>query len=220
MTQADIRSEISQLLDRAEAVLQSRLASLKSIATIVYEYRGELQQEVDRAFLGKLTPRALQTEINNSIERFAARAFLEGMSEGGVDTTFGDLEDDERTAIDDWANTQLDHVADFAAAVDAAGSDVTAREAILSRLDMWVGSLRNLADLGKGFAQQNRKGEWQFGDTVHCDTCAWLNGQQHRVKWFIGKGYLPRQNGSETLDCGGWNCQCKVVDAKTGEQLL
>jgi hypothetical protein len=35
----------------------------------------------------------------------------------------------------------------------------------------------------------------------------------------LDKGYIPQQPGSETLACGGWNCDCQIVD-DDGERLL
>jgi hypothetical protein len=75
---------------------------------------------------------------------------------------------------------------------------------------MWVDSLRTLGELGRAYARQNEKVQWTLGDTeVHCETCLRLSHMKpHRVSWFTNRGYIPRQNGSAMLDCGGWQCDC------------
>jgi hypothetical protein len=123
-------------------------------------------------------------------------------------------------AVDDWLGPQLSFVNDFAKAIGVAKKDKAQRDAILGRVDQWVDSLRTLGDLGKAYATQNEKGTWIMGDTEHCVTCEKLSRlKPHRLKWFIDRGYIPRENGSDTLDCHGFNCLCSIQNAK-GEVLL
>ncbi|MCC6192045.1 MAG: hypothetical protein IT318_23700 [Anaerolineales bacterium] len=63
----------------------------------------------------------------------------------------------------------------------------------------------------EGFArgQKNRMATWRLGPTEqHCGTCAALNGQRHRVSWYLARNYIPGKPGSST-DCGGWKCGCR-----------
>jgi len=39
------------------------------------------------------------------------------------------------------------------------------------------------------------------------------------LKWWIKNRYIPRKPGIETLDCRGYHCQCRVVNAN-GETIL
>lgn len=91
---------------------------------------------------------------------------------------------------------------------------------IADRAEGYAGALIGVYNYAKMAAKPEQEGEWQFGDTDHCDTCADLNGQVHPLSWFADNGYIPQQRGSETLDCGGWNCQCAIIDPKTKEQLI
>ena len=123
-----------------------------------------------------------------------------------------------REQIDGWVATQLPYVRDFADAVVAARGDRAAQQQIEARIGLWVEALRILGQVAKASADANAMGTWVFGDTVHCADCAKLNGQRHRVKWFIQKGWIPREPGAP-MECGGWNCECKIV-SDDGWRLL
>ena len=74
---------------------------------------------------------------------------------------------------------------------------------------------------GKMMGAPERDGRWELGATEeHCDTCAGLNGKVHPMSWYLQNDYIPQQAGSATLDCGGWRCDCRIVDPKTGERLI
>jgi len=161
-----------------------------------------------------------------SIGLLAERAYDAGMTEGGADPD--EKDDTDETAITDWETEQNSHVADLWADVkqlrkdkpDLSKDEYNARHLTINdRLAQWGESLRNLWSLAKANAQRNLSVIWHVGDTEHCVTCKGLDGQQHRLKWFLDKGYIPQENGSDTLDCNGFNCQCHLDDLK-GNQVM
>jgi len=89
-----------------------------------------------------------------------------------------------------------------------------------ARASGYTGTLTGVYAQGKTWGDENIEGEWVFGDTVeHCSTCSDLNGKKHPLKWFRDNGYIPQESGSSTLECGGYQCLCTVID-KDGNQLL
>ena len=86
--------------------------------------------------------------------------------------------------------------------------------------EAYTNTLTGVYAQGKMMGEPERDGEWEYGDTDHCDTCAGLNGKVHPMSWYLDNGYIPQEAGSSTLDCGGWKCQCIIKDPKTGEQLI
>ena len=79
--------------------------------------------------------------------------------------------------------------------------------------------MRNLGDLGKASAKSNQPLTWRLGKTEeHCDTCAKLDGQTHRLKWYTARDYMPKKPGA-AMDCGGWNCDCGLFD-KDGKRVI
>ncbi len=88
-----------------------------------------------------------------------------------------------------------------------------------ARANGYTSSLDGVYAQGKMRGDQEQIGVWHFGDTDHCDTCRWLNDQEHPLSWYISNGYIPQEAGSGTLDCGGYHCQC-TIDTPDGEQLI
>jgi hypothetical protein len=91
---------------------------------------------------------------------------------------------------------------------------------IEGRADGYTASIQGIYSYAKIEAGGDRPGKWEYGDTDHCETCADLNGQIHPLSWFVDNGFIPQQTGSPTLACGGWRCQCRIVDPETGDQLV
>jgi hypothetical protein len=139
------------------------------------------------------------------------------MREGGILDPESWIEADEEAAVAAWIDGQSGFVNEFARAVVAAQTQ-DERKAILDRVELWVDTLRSLGTQGEMSAKKNLPGTWKFDPgKEHCKahdgrvSCAWLNGQRHRLKWFLSKGYIPQEKGSRTLGCGGWKCGCKIV---------
>lgn len=74
----------------------------------------------------------------------------------------------------------------------------------------YVGTLSAIYNAGSMSAKRNQSGTWELGNTEkHCKTCLSLAGKTHRMSWYLARNYIPRQPGSN-LECGGWNCDCKI----------
>ena len=81
-----------------------------------------------------------------------------------------------------------------------------------------IGGVYNYAVM---MAKKLSMGVWQLGRTErHCGTCAGLHGQVRTLRWFLDNGYIPRQPGNPNLECGGWHCDCSIVDPETGKQII
>ncbi len=87
-----------------------------------------------------------------------------------------------------------------------------ARDDFLRRIDLWVNKgLKRIFDSAKLFAEGNMMKRWVLGQTEqHCRTCLAANGQVHRAKDWRRKRILPR---TDVLECGGFECDCELVDA-------
>ena len=57
---------------------------------------------------------------------------------------------------------------------------------------------------------------WQLGATEkHCSDCLRLNGQVHTASEWRAYGLYPQ---SKDLECGGWWCDCKLLEVETESQ--
>lgn len=209
-------------IDRAVAFLAEReTITLKTISQAVGRYGDQLTNAVHDVFNGHSNAIDLRRVHKALLKEFAPIVYLEGLREGGITELDDEDQADMDEAISDWLGGQFEHVNQFARDAFDAAKDKTLRPGILDRVEMWTDSLRSLGDLGRAYALQNERGQWTLGATEeHCDTCLKLsNMKPHRLSWFTSRGYIPRENGSTTLDCHGFRCDCSIVDKK-GNQLL
>lgn len=96
--------------------------------------------------------------------------------------------------------------------------DYDSGEVAISRADSWASGLDGFYNEVVLRGSKNQMVEWVLGETEkHCPTCLSLNGKRHRISWFIERDYIPRKNGC-ALDCGGWNCDCSLID-KDGNEI-
>lgn len=229
----------------AEAVAALLRKSIKTVAMRVVDYEAALSRFVADVINGKSDAVDMARAHRALIRTSAPEVYAEGMAEAGdykspEDARAAFTEDDEKT-IDTWVSGQLEYVrgfakdcadalAQFKAAMRAATSADEQEKALAAfesaqaglnqRVVTWASALEELAGQARAAQMGNPMCHWEYGDTEHCVTCLWLNDQHHRLNWFTERNYIPRQNGSETLDCGGWRCQCQIVNDKTGERVM
>lgn len=189
----------------------------KSVDEIVAEYDDMLTKAARIGFRNQTNEREISLAHKDMLRALAPQVYFEGMLQGGVEQTEAD--DDDRQAIADWIADQSQYTLGLAQAIMDAKKDKPLQEQVYARIDKWLLALRALGAQGYASAQGNAMGTWKYGETEHCDTCRALNNQRKRLKTWVKQGLIPQQPGSVTLDCGGWNCLCKIVDDK-GNQLL
>lgn len=154
----------------------------------------------------------LNAELRALIEYHVSAAYFEGLKEGGVSAQ--DFDADMSAQADDLVAKQFEYVADFTHAIEDALRDKEKQTQVLARAELWCNSVAAAGMAGLNAARSAEIVIWQLGATEeHCATCAWLDGQRHRRRWFTERGYIPRQPGNDKLECGGWNCDCELVSA-------
>lgn len=197
---------------------------VKSVDSVVDEYLSDLTRLLNRVWNDDLLPSGAASSHKALIRANAEPAFIEGLAEGGVDEP--DLDEGDTATIKEWIALQLGSVAglwddvertlrEFTGGVINSATLKARKEGYLSRLEVWARALRDLAGLGKASALENMMVTWRLGETeLHCRVCNRLNGTKKRLKWFVDKGYIPQEVGSETLDCGGYHCLCELKDSR------
>lgn len=84
---------------------------------------------------------------------------------------------------------------------------------LTDRADGYAKTVLSIYNAAAMFIKRKAMLTWVLGSAEkHCKTCLKLNGQSHQGKWFIAHNYIPRQPGA-SMDCGGYNCDCSLVDA-------
>lgn len=150
-----------------------------------------------------------------------SKAYIDAM-ETAYEDGGGDLPVDEETAA--WAKAELDAQLSYVDSLFQTlkgmrkEGDADPDTEGANTADRWAGALDGFYNAVKLAGAGNRMLTWTLGDTEqHCDTCQSLDGQRHRASWYSSRGYYPRKPGSAT-DCGGWRCDCSLID-DSGEEF-
>jgi hypothetical protein len=158
---------------------------------------------------------------NRAINDAFTMAFVAGWADAGAS---GPITSEAQA----WLNGRISQEIAFAATLFSdlkalRGDDTIPLQDKLSAAQMhaeaYTATLTGVYAQAKMMGDPEKDGTWQYGDTDHCDTCANLNGQTHPLSWYIKNDYIPQQAGSQTLDCGGWRCMCRIL-GKDGAQLI
>lgn len=213
------RDDLIALLNVAEEVV-SNVVVYKSIDSELRRYRKSLRDVTGSFFRGDVTRAVFEQSVSDAIRVDAEYVFVAGLEEGGADPD--EMTREEQKYLSEWIDNQLTFVPGLGEAAQEAKGDKKLQRSFYDRIDMWIDSVRALGMTAKGFASADQMGQWQLGQTEkHCVTCSKLaNGAAHRISWFLKRRYIPRENGSETLQCKGFRCDCQIVSVKTGERLL
>lgn len=216
----EVRAKLQAAIVGAVDFLEAREVSEKSLSSAVKKFRTSLRAITRSFFDGSATRKLFEQSIKDDIRVDAEFVFHEGMKEGGADPA--DMTDKEQAYLDAWIDNQLQYVGGLADGAAEAKSDKKTQKAFFDRVDLWVDSMQTLGDTARAFAQSDQMGQWKLGATEeHCATCSRLaNGKPHRLSWYLQRGYIPRENGSATLDCHGFRCDCRIDGVKSGERLL
>ena len=190
----------------------------RTIAQVVNTYRDQLTNFVYETLNGSMDATDMRRAHIALVRTLGPNAYAEGLREGGVPAEEMDAAD--KAAITEWVTGQLSHINGFASDTVAARGDDGKRSQILSRLALWIESMRVIGSQGLMSAQKNKMGTWKLGATErHCRTCNGLHGKRHRLSWYSSRGLIPRQPGSEVLECKGYKCLCGIYDSE-GNQLV
>lgn len=199
----------------------------QSLSSIEDEYATTLYEIMDDYANHERPVTSYRNRYNRAANDAMNGAVAIGWSDGGADGPIP-------SGLQDWVNDKIDSETDFISdmfrdlkELRAEGDNDKLANFIQDRAQGYTASLEGVYLQGKAWAMGDRPGVWRYGDTVnHCESeggtmgCSELEGQVHPLNWYRENGYIPRQQGSKTLTCGGFKCDCRVEDPETGEQLL
>jgi hypothetical protein len=139
------------------------------------------------------------------------RAWNEGMRQNALDPK-EDMTDEYQEILDGIISAEYDHVLDLASAIEAARTNEAGVNQLYVRADMWTNRYNDVVNQAKlATADDKDKYEWVLGETEqHCTTCAALHGVVASVRQWEESGYHPQQPPNDKLECGGWQCDCRL----------
>jgi hypothetical protein len=197
--------------------------TVKAIKATGYDgIRTVMHGAIFGAVFGYLSGGSL-SDMRGRMDLAVSRAYIEtadvAYEEGG-----GSLPLDADTAA--WARAQLDAQLAY---VDGLfedlrelrrAGDFDAGAVASARADGYASALDGFYNEAVLRGSQNKVVEWVLGGTEkHCKDCAKLAGQRHKISWYIERDYIPRKNGA-SMECGGYNCDCSLIDKDGNDVTL
>jgi hypothetical protein len=214
----------------AEYLTADMLARLESVGIKTYDtYRGRLLGQFKGLFFFYAKDSTVTNEQDFTdtcaqlISDYMREAWLAGMAENGIAEE--DMFPEWEQTIEEIASSEIDHlsevmgyISELADGVRAAydtdfkqgkQAEANALAALEMRADMWAARWNDT--YSKAILETSGGKDrlmWVYGDTDHCATCAALNGIVATAAEWEESSYRPQQPPNDSLDCGGWRCQC------------
>jgi hypothetical protein len=150
-----------------------------------------------------------------------AEAFTEaanlGYEDGGGELP---LDDDTAAWLSSSVTEERGHIIDLFDRLKAEWDGIDPIHEAFVRADGYASKLDGIYNEARLRGMKNQMVTWVLGETeVHCDTCLRLAGTKHRISWLLQNDYIPRKSGA-AMDCGGWNCDCSIIDKNGNEVTL
>lgn len=154
---------------------------------------------------GDIERRRFGVVARGLIASYGRKAYRDGLEAGGADAA--EISDEELAEISRIAVEQSQYVTGVGEAIFIDGKVSPAQAAGKPQL-WWNKSIMPFYEAGLVSADKNGNYEFRLGATEdHCNDCARLNGQVHRLRNWVKSGWMPRAN---KLSCGGWKCDCRL----------
>lgn len=222
------------LVKRIEAIIDPRLATLTEMAAAYKAggyagIRSDYRKIISGAIDDYLTSSDRATGYISTMRKAAVEHFTDafhgGYADGGGDVNA--IDPDADAWLTDRVNQEMGFIGELFTALKSLRDEFKAgeikvadlRDAAATRTDGYTASLDGVYNSGKMWGMKNKMLTWQYGDTEHCSTCLSLNDQRHRASWYIARDYIPRKPGA-AMECGGYRCQCTLIDDDGNEVTL
>lgn len=146
----------------------------------------------------------------DTIRYHIPQAWHAGAKECGVLPS--ELTQAERIALEQAIQYELQWIDGFAAAImENSKADGGKLGPLVNRSKVWTGRWEGVKVKAMTMACKDRKLKWVLGPTEHCRSCLKLAGKIKRASYWNERGILPRVHKAPYLECGGWRCQCTLV---------
>lgn len=216
---SEIENALQYLFDRKYPISNEDAktigASMKAVSGDYYPVRQEFWGAVYDAVWGYLTSKSHVATYREPMATALAKAYIETADIAYVDGGGSlPLDEDTLSYAKSEMNAQLGYVDSLFETLKQLRKegDYDAISVAFEKANLWSSALDGFYNAIKMMGAGNKMLTWILGNTEkHCKDCANLDGQRHRAKWYISRGYTPRRPGSNT-ECGGYRCDCSLTD--------
>ena len=147
--------------------------------------------------------------------RAVQRGFNQAAEEGAKEWNLkpSEFSAAERLAIEAAINSQLQFISGFGDFIEEnsqANGGKLGRSFV--RANTWINQYNSVKNAAAVSAAGDRKMMWVLGATEeHCTSCLKLNKKVKRATFWQKRGIRPQNAPNESLECGGWKCDCDLV---------
>jgi len=123
-----------------------------------------------------------------------------------------DISPQERAQLNGIIFRENNRVAQFLTFVEENNRESGAKLAtVITRADIWGRRGLEVQSEARVTACGDQKLVWRLGATEeHCEQCAALDGKVKRASYWERSGLRPQNPPNAELQCGGWNCDCRL----------
>ena len=191
----------------------SELIHYRAIQATRLDFEMSFEDVLMGAVTGAIDRRRWSTIVRSQIKKFGAKAYGDGIEDGGADRD--ELDQNDFDTLAQLTKQQSEYVTSLGAILYS--KEKPADRELLSKAGIWFRkSIMPFYHAGLASADKNGMYEWVLGRTEeHCETCATANRQRHRMKAWVGSGILPQNTGFKDILCGGYHCDCRLVAVRS-----
>lgn len=181
-------------------------AAQKAIQATRLNFENDCADLLASATNGSIDRTSFSNKMRALIRNYGRDAYRDGLTDGGIEEP--GFDDDDVETINRMVAEQSIYITSLGMVLFRGDGITSSQED--NKPAMWYRkSIDPFYKAGLGAADRNGLYEWVLGDTEeHCIDCLRLNGQKHRLKDWMRRNLIPQ---SDTLACGGWHCDCKLV---------
>lgn len=186
------------------------MATQKAIQASRIDFESGVEDLLLEVQKGNVTRVKFSYALRNLITVYSRKAFLDGLSDGGI--ADGEIEGDDATILNAHIRAQSQYVTALGDSMYGADGNLLAGYSgagIEAKASLWFSnSIYPAYELGRYSADANGLYEWVLGAAEkHCLVCPKLAGQKHRLKHWHERGLIPKAG---ELPCNG-GCKCSLV---------
>jgi hypothetical protein len=179
-------------------------------------YRRMIRSAVRGLWSGTLSFDDFWSAMSSAINIGLTGAWHAGARECGIRPD--ELSQQERAMLAQRITYEHNWITGYANAIESNSRAAKGKLAPLySRAEIWIGRWDGVRSEARAMACADKKLKWVLGEADHCSSCLKLSGKIKRGSFWAERNIYPRIHDASYLECGGWKCQCSLV--QTDEPL-
>lgn len=184
-------------------------------AKTVDSYFRQLWKKIKQLYNKDITRGEFVDALADIVEQQITRAYREALKDEGLDPDL--VKSQYADNVEEIITSEYSHIDTLSVDIKTASYLESGFEQFRVRAGMWANRYDDAYNRAKVDIALESGGRlmWVLGATEeHCESCAALNGIVAYAKDWDDAGVKPQQPPNAALECGGWQCDCKLEPTK------